>query len=78
MIEIFGLTNRQKTYCDIIWAMEDEDAIVDFVATLPEDEQRECYTLMTLMRLAFLDDETQDCAEAKTAINKILSNIDKN
>ena len=59
MITIAGLNPKQKALCDIMWGLEEYNAIESFIATLPRAERRECRTLIQLMVMAFADEITQ-------------------
>ena len=59
MITIAGLNHKQKALCDIMWGLEEYNAIESFIATLPRAERRECRTLIQLMVMAFADEITQ-------------------
>ena len=69
-IELHGLTQKQMALCDIMWAIETQEGVYSFIATLPEADQRECHTLIELMKLAFIDeiDSTDEADEILTAI----------
>ena len=59
MITIAGLNPKQRALCDIMWGLEEYNAIESFIATLPRAERRECRTLIQLMVMAFADEITQ-------------------
>lgn len=63
-IELHGLTPKQKAFADIMWSLDTKDRVLNFISTLPESDQRDCYTIIELMRLAFAD-EIQDVTEAR-------------
>jgi hypothetical protein len=63
MIVLTGLSAKQQTLCDIMWALEEHDAVEAFIATLPDQERRECRILIELMVMAFADEVT-DVTEA--------------
>jgi hypothetical protein len=59
MITIAGLNPKQRALCDIMWGLEEYDAVEAFIATLPKAERMECRTLIQLMLAAFVDEITQ-------------------
>jgi len=56
---ITGLTHKQKTLCDIMWSLEEYNAVEAFIATLPKAERLECRTLIQMMIMAFADEVTE-------------------
>ncbi|CAB4221359.1 hypothetical protein UFOVP1636_266 [uncultured Caudovirales phage] len=74
MITLTGLTAKQQTLCDIMWALEEHDAVEAFIATLPKQDQRECRTLIDLMVMAFAD-EIAGVDEAKDTLKKFTLGI---
>ena len=70
MITIPGLNPKQKALCDIMWTLEEYDAVEAFIATLPRAERRECRTLIQLMVMAFADEVTVNVTEAKEILNQ--------
>jgi hypothetical protein len=59
MITIAGLNAKQKALCDIMWTLEEYDAVEAFIATLPKAERKECRSLIQMMILAFVDEVTE-------------------
>ena len=66
---ITGLTHKQKTLCEIMWALEEYNAVEAFIATLPKAERLECRTLIQMMIMAFADEITE-VDEAKTLLKE--------
>jgi hypothetical protein len=56
---ITGLNHKQKTLCEIMWALEEYTAVEAFIATLPKPERLECRTLIQMMIMAFADEITE-------------------
>jgi len=56
---ITGLSHKQKTLCEIMWALEEYNAVEAFIATLPKPERLECRTLIQMMIMAFADEITE-------------------
>jgi len=66
---ITGLTHKQKTLCDIMWSLEEYNAVEAFIATLPKPERLECRSLIQLMIMAFADEVTE-VNEAKEMLDQ--------
>ena len=66
---ITGLTHKQKTLCDIMWSLEEYNAVEAFIATLPKAERLECRSLIQLMIMAFADEVTE-VNEAKEMLDQ--------
>ena len=66
---ITGLTHKQKALCEIMWALEEYNAVEAFIATLPKPERLECRTLIQMMIMAFADEITE-VDEAKTLLKE--------
>jgi hypothetical protein len=49
---------------DIMWDLQERDAVESFIASLPGVQQRDCRTIIELMQLAFAD-ELEDVTEAR-------------
>jgi hypothetical protein len=70
MIKIEGLNKKQKLLADIIWALDSQEQVQTFIASLPPKDRRQAQTVTELMILAFLD-EVEDTQEAKRVIDRI-------
>ena len=66
---ITGLSHKQKALCEIMWALEEYNAVEAFIATLPKPERLECRTLIQMMIMAFADEITE-VDEAKTLLKE--------
>ena len=69
MIAIPGLNPKQKALCDIMWGLEEYNAVEAFIATLPKAERLECRSLIQMMIMAFADEITE-INEAKTLLKE--------
>ena len=69
MITLAGLNPKQKALCDIMWTLEEYDAVEAFIATLPKAERQECRSLIQMMILAFVDEITE-VDEAQTVLKQ--------
>ena len=66
---ITGLNHKQKALCEIMWALEEYNAVEAFIATLPKPERLECRTLIQMMIMAFADEITE-VNEAKEMLDQ--------
>jgi hypothetical protein len=75
-IELHGLTARQHTIADILWAFEDGKDADRFIGCLPTAELRnEAQSIKDLMLMAAVEqlyDGISDNPDAKMVIDKIL------
>ena len=55
-LEISGLTAKQAVLCDIMWTIETQEGVESFISTLPKQDQRDCRSLIEMMKLAFIDE----------------------
>lgn len=55
-LEISGLTAKQAVLCDIMWTIETQEGVESFISTLPMHDQRDCRSLIEMMKLAFIDE----------------------
>lgn len=69
MIEITGLTERQRQLCDLMWACRDLEHVRRLIRALPTvRDQQDAETLMEIMIYESLEaqgglnDYSQDCA----------------
>ena len=69
MITIPGLNPKQKALCDIMWGLEEYNAVEAFIATLPKAERQECRSLIQMMIMAFADEITE-INEAKEVLDQ--------
>jgi hypothetical protein len=71
MIEIGGLNKRQKALCEILWGMDSTEATQTFINSLPQRDQQECRTLMSMMVLATIDEIDTVSEEVQELIDGI-------
>ena len=75
-IELHGLTARQHTIADILWAFEDGKDADRFIGCLPTAELRnEAQSIKDLMLMAAVEqlyDGISDNPDAKMVIDKII------
>lgn len=68
-IELHGLNRKQMAFADIMWSLDTKERVLGFIATLPLSDQRDCHTIIELMKLSFLD-EVEDVTEAKELLSQ--------
>jgi hypothetical protein len=68
-IELHGLSAKQMALADIMWDLQEREAVESFIASLPPAQKRDCRTIIELMQLAFAD-EIQDTTEAKELLSQ--------
>lgn len=69
MITIEGLTRKQKMLADIIWALDTQDQVRNFIASLPPKDRNEAQVVCEMMILAFID-ECEDTQDAQRVIDQ--------
>jgi len=57
MIEIHGLSKRQREIADIIWSLDTTEEVVEWFDTLDNKTLFEAYVVHQLICLEFLDNE---------------------
>ena len=81
MIEITGLNKRQKALADILWGIDDWNAVERFIASLPERDKIDCEGLLQCMRMALVEqyaDELKEgghFAESYEVANTVIDRI---
>jgi hypothetical protein len=70
MIKIEGLNKKQRLLADIIWALDSQEQVQTFIASLPPKDRQQAQTVTEMMILAFLD-EVEDTQEARRVIDRI-------
>lgn len=55
-LEISGITAKQAVLCDIMWTIVTQEGVESFISTLPTQDQRDCRSLIEMMKLAFIDE----------------------
>lgn len=63
MIEILGLTKKQKVMLSVMWAMDSFDEVIAWQASLPLEDQYVVETLMELVALAYIDESVNSDSE---------------
>jgi hypothetical protein len=77
MIEIYGLTKRQKILADILWNIDEWDQVQVFVNSLPRRDRIDCEGILEMMRMSLVEQYTaerviaDEFKEAKELINKV-------
>ena len=63
MIEITGLSKRQKVLADILWTFNEWEEVERFMNTLPKRDRIDCEGIVELMRLALVEQHSQQLKE---------------
>ncbi len=75
MPTISNLTQAQVELCDKIWACDTQEDVENFIAGLPDAEDRhEARLLQTMMMAAIIDEEIRthdDCGLARNVLDRI-------
>ena len=81
MIEIAGLTKRQKVLADIMWNIDEWDQVQVFINSLPLRDRIDCEGILAVMRMSLVEQYadvlkaegviTDEFKEAKELINKV-------
>ena len=69
MIQIEGLTTKQRMLADIIWSFNDKEAVTRFIKTLPMKDRQDAQTIVEMMIIAFLD-EVDNTDEAQSILKE--------
>jgi hypothetical protein len=70
-IELQGLSAKEMAFCDVMWALETQESVTRFIATLPPQDQLTCQSLIELMQLAFLD-EVDSVDQASSTLERFM------
>jgi hypothetical protein len=78
MIEftIDGLNAKQRVLADILWSLQGYEEVTAFIEALPRREQRECATIIELMKMAVVE-QCYDGIGTMEAADKVLKKITK-
>ena len=55
MIEIQGFTRKQRLLADIIWALDTQDQVQNFIRSLPPKDREQAEVITEMIILAFID-----------------------
>jgi len=74
MVRLEGLSVLQRELAERIWEIQDHDALIEFVRSLPRSVAIEAHTVIQLMIIESMDqEELNDMAEANEVIERIRS-----
>ena len=57
MITIDGLTQRQKSICELLWSCTDLDSVRTLVSALPLRDRQDAQTIVALMTQDSIEEE---------------------
>lgn len=73
MITVEGLTDRQRKIADILWHLEDAQAINSLIRSSTPDMARDIITVREMIIAAALDEHTEVVDEVKDLIDHYRS-----
>jgi hypothetical protein len=71
---IQGLTRKQITLLDIMWAIEDEKSVENFIRSLPASDRQQAHSLKTLLIHEVLEewlDGVTEFPDAQAVIERV-------
>ena len=72
--KIDGLTKKQVALLDIMWTLDDEQSVENFVRSLPRADQQQAQSLKTLLIHEMMEEFLEDITEfpdAQEIIHKV-------
>ena len=73
---IDGLNAKQRALADIMWALDGYDQVQAFIATLPLRDQKECRSIIELMKMAVVE-QCYDGIGEMTEATQLLQKYNK-
>lgn len=70
MIQIEGLSKKQRMLADIIWSLDTQDQVQAFIKSLPEKDRKQAVVVTQMMILAFIDEVDTVDEQTIDIINK--------
>ena len=70
MIQIQGVSKRQKRMLNIMWNLDSEEDYFEWYNSLDENLQQEAELLQRLVIMAELDNEVRDTTDAKELLKQ--------
>jgi hypothetical protein len=61
--KIDGLTKKQVALLDIMWTLDDEQSVENFVRSLPRADQQQAQSLKTLLIHEMMEEFLEDITE---------------
>ena len=61
--KIDGLTRKQVALLDIMWTLDDEQSVENFVRSLPRADQQQAQSLKTLLIHEMMEEWLEDITE---------------
>ena len=71
MIEIAGFSPKQKLFADIVWALDSQEAVDRFIASLPPADAQEARVVVEMLILAFTDEVAEIQQETIDLIDRL-------
>ena len=70
MVNIEGLTERQRKIADCLWILDGKEAVLGFIDSLQGDTKRDAHVVLYMMVAAFSDEVEQIFPETQEVIDK--------
>jgi len=70
MIEIQGLTQRQRAIADVLWMMNGKDAVLSFIKSLEADTRKDAMVVLNMMVAGVMDEIQSVEPEVKELLDK--------
>jgi hypothetical protein len=70
MIEIEGLTQRQRAIADVLWMMNGKDAVLSFIQSLEADTRKDALVVLNMMVATVMDEIQTVEPEVKELLDK--------
>lgn len=71
MITLTGLSDRQMVLCEIMWSLQSQEEVTQFITALPLADAQECRSLVQLM-LAEIIDSVDSVDDASAVLVDIM------
>jgi hypothetical protein len=72
MINITGLSAKQKALCDQLWSLNTIEDVLEWISGLDQQHQTDAQSMMELIMLGQIDElRLDDCSEARAVISRI-------
>lgn len=72
MINITGLSAKQKALCDQLWSLNTIEDVLEWISGLDQQHRTDAQSMMELIMLGQIDElRLDDCSEARAVISRI-------
>lgn len=70
-IEIHGLSPKQHTFADVIWACQNRDQVWGFINSLPGKDRKDAEVALSMILAAVFDESTEILPETVDILQRI-------